>query len=72
MKLSIKTHPKAKKPKIIQSGEGAYEVWVNEAPDKGRANEAVIEAMSGHLKISKSRFAIVLGATSRNKIIEIT
>ena len=67
----MKAHPKAKKARIVKSGDASYEVWVNEAPDKGRANEAIVAAMSERLKIAKSRFVIVSGAASKNKIFEI-
>ena len=71
MKISVKAHPKAKKARRVTAGDESYEVWVNEAPDKGRANEAIVEAMSKHLQIAKSRFVIISGAASKNKIFEI-
>jgi len=71
VRISVKAHPKAKRPKVLKVSESAYEVWVNEAPDKGRANEAIVEAMSEELKIPKSRLAIASGSTSKNKVLEI-
>ena len=70
-KISIKTHPKSKKIEVLQKDAVHYEVWVREAPDKGKANQAVIKALSGHLGVAPSRLTIISGHASRNKIIEI-
>ena len=71
MKISIKTHPKSKKIEVLKKDEAHYEVWVREAPDKGKANQAVIEALSEYLGMPRSKLAICSGHASRNKIIEI-
>ena len=70
-KISIKTHPKSKKIELLQKDAAHYEVWVREAPEKGKANEAVIKALSDYLGVPRSRLTISSGHTSRNKIIEI-
>ena len=71
MKISVKAHPKSKISKVIQKSERAYEVWVRESPDKGKANAAIIEALAEHLKVARSRLNMTSGHTARNKIIEI-
>ena len=70
-KISIKTHPKSKKIKVLQKDTAHYEVWVREAPEKGNANQAVIKALSDHLGVPLSRLTISSGHASRNKIIEV-
>ena len=71
MKLSVKVKARAKQEKVEKVAEGQYKVWVKAAPEKGRANEEVIRALSGHLKIPKSRIAIVGGHASSQKTVEI-
>ena len=71
MKISIKTHPKSKKTQVLEKAVGQYEVWVKEPPDKGKANEALIKALSEHLGIARSRLSISSGHSSRNKLIEV-
>ena len=71
MIISVKAHPKSKQAKAKRLSESLFEVWVHEAPDKGRANEAVIELLSEHLDIAKSRMTLISGASSRNKRLEI-
>ncbi len=70
-KISVKTHPKSKKIEVLRKDTAHYEVWVREAPEKGKANQAVIKALSDHLGVPPSRLTISSGHTSRNKIIEI-
>ncbi len=71
MKISVKAHPKSRVSKIIRKSEREFEVWVREAPDKGKANMAVIEALAEILRLPKSRLSIVSGQAGRNKIIQI-
>ena len=71
MKIYIKTHPKSKKIEVLRKDTDHYEVWVREAPEKGKANQAVIKALSDHLGVPPSRLTISSGHTSRNKIIKI-
>ena len=71
MKLSVKVKPKAKENRVLRLGEGQYKVWVKAAPEKGGANEAVIELLSEHLHVPKSRFSVVSGRTYGQKLIQI-
>ena len=48
-----------------------YEVWVREPPEKGRANQAVIAALSSHLGVAQTRLSVSSGHASRNKVVEI-
>jgi len=66
-----KTHPKARKIQVLARDAAHYEVWVREAPEKGKANQAVIEALSGHLGVAQTRLSVSSGHASRNKVIEI-
>jgi hypothetical protein len=69
MRIFVKAHPKSKKARIVKKDASHYEVWVTEAPDRGKANQAVLEALSGHLGLAKSRLSILSGETSRTKVI---
>jgi len=71
MKIFVKAHPKSKKIEVVEKDASHYEVWVREAPDKGKANGAVIEALSEHLGVARSRISVITGLASRNKVVEI-
>ncbi len=71
MKISVKAHPKSKKIRVVKMDENHYEVWVRGLPEKGQANEAVIEALSEHFDIPKSKISVMSGHKSKNKVIQI-
>ncbi len=70
MLLKIKVIPRAKQERI-KSDISPVRVYVNQPPEDGRANDAVIKLLSGHFKIPKSKIKILKGEKSREKIIEI-
>lgn len=76
MKISVKIIPNAKQNEIVDDafdllGTRILKVKVNQPPEDGRANKALIEILADYFKVKKSAIAIVIGETSRNKIIEI-
>ena len=72
MRLNVKVHPKSSKRAVVQKSPHLYEVWVHEPPDKGKANEAVIESLSEHLNIPRSKFELVSGKTSKLKTFNVS
>ena len=71
MKIFVKAHPKSKKVEVVKKDADHYDVWVREAPDKGKANQAVVEALSDYLDVARSRINVVSGLASRNKVVEV-
>jgi len=71
MIIYVKTKPGAKKAKIEKKNEDNYEVWVKEAADKGKANEAVLEAISKYFKLPRAQVSLETGHSARTKIIEL-
>ncbi len=76
MKLSLKIIPNAKQSEVIYDvvdllGARNLRVKVNQPPEDGRANKAVIELLAGYFKVKKNCVRIITGETSRNKIVEI-
>lgn len=51
--------------------EQNYVVSVKEPPIKGKANEAIRNALAVYFKTGSANVKIISGHTSRNKIIEI-
>ncbi|MBI3312913.1 MAG: DUF167 domain-containing protein [Candidatus Omnitrophica bacterium] len=72
MKLFVTAKPGAKENRVEKVDETHFRVWVKAPPDKGRANQAVIEVLSEYLDIPKSRFALLRGASSKSKVLEIS
>jgi uncharacterized protein len=71
MKISIIAHPNSKKPRIENDLLGTLHVYVNAPPLDGKANRVVIEALSEHFKVKKSRILLISGTKSKTKVFEI-
>ena len=61
----------AKKDSIIEKSKDNFVVSVKEPPVKGKANEAIRNALAVYFKTGSSCVKIISGYTSRNKIVEI-
>ena len=62
--LLVKAHPKAKKNVIAGEHDGRLKVSVTEAPEKGKANAAIVKLLAMSLGLSKSSVELVRGDTS--------
>ncbi len=72
MIIRVKVKPNAKKDEVKQLESDYFEVRVTAPPEKGKANSRVIELLSKHLKIPKSKIKIKKGEKSREKVFEIS
>jgi len=70
MHIKVKVKPNAKKNSITKV-EDTYVVTVTVPPIDGKANDKTIELLSDFLKLPKSKFKVLRGLSSTNKIIEI-
>ena len=68
--FNVRVTPHAKQNKVIENGD-VLRVYTTTAPEKGKANDAVIKALSKHFGVAKSQIKIVRGITSHDKVIEI-
>jgi len=48
-----------------------YKVKVTAPPEKGKANEKVLELLAYHLAVPKSSVKIIAGKSMRTKIVDI-
>jgi uncharacterized protein (TIGR00251 family) len=71
MKIFVKVKPRAKNDSLIKINENNFLVSVKAIPEKGKANEAVINLLAQYFKISKNNIKIISGLSSKNKIIEV-
>jgi uncharacterized protein (TIGR00251 family) len=69
--LDVSVVPKSSRAAVVPDGEGRYKVYVHAAPDRGRANAAVIALLAAHFGVAKSRVTIRQGAAGRHKRIAI-
>jgi hypothetical protein len=71
MKIFVKVKPRAREERVIKISDTNFKVWVQETPEKGRANRAVLRALADYFDISQSDIKIISGSTSKLKVIEI-
>jgi hypothetical protein len=71
MKINVKAKPNSREEKVEKIDENNFVVFVKEPPEKGKANEAIRNALAVYFKTASARVKIVSGYSSRNKIIEI-
>jgi len=71
MKIFVRVKPKSKKEYIKKNDESHFIVAVKEVPEKGKANEAVVKAISIYFNKNCSNIKIISGEKSKLKIIEV-
>lgn len=65
--LPLRVQPGARRDGIVGRHGAALKVAVTAAPEKGKANEAVLKVLQKQLGIKRSALEILGGHTSRNK-----
>lgn len=68
--FKVRVTPHAKQNKVVES-DGVLRVYTTTAPEKGRANGAVVELLSEYLGVQKSRIKISKGLASREKLVAV-
>lgn len=74
--VAVRLTPKAGRARVGPvvagaDGSGVLKVAVTEAPEKGKANAALIRLLAKSWRLPKSAIAVARGATDRNKILRI-
>jgi uncharacterized protein (TIGR00251 family) len=65
--LPIKAHAGARRNGIGKVQAGALQVSVTQAPEKGKANKAIIAVLAEALGVKKSQIEILAGESSAQK-----
>jgi hypothetical protein len=65
--LPVRAHPGARRNEIRGLQDGMLKISVTQAPEKGKANKAVIELLSKQLGLRKSQIELLAGETSSQK-----
>lgn len=68
--IEIHVQPKASRNRIVVDGE-TIKVYVTAAPEKGRANKAVVEVLASRLGVAKRAVSIIAGERSRTKTLTV-
>jgi hypothetical protein len=69
--VSVKVQPNASKDRVVGEHADQIKIAVTVAPEKGKANKAVIKVLSQWLGVKSSDIQIISGETSREKKVFI-
>jgi len=69
--IHVKVQPGAKHNRVIGDYGGRLKLAVSAAPEKGKANKAIIELLAKTLHINESSIQIISGNSSREKKLMI-
>lgn len=70
--LPVKALPGSRKNEVRGEQGGMLKVSVTRAPEKGKANQAVLEQLAKGLGLRKSQLRLVSGETNRQKKFLLT
>ena len=65
--IAVRAQPGARRNGIVGEHAGMLKIAVTAPPDKGRANDAIIEVLADALGLKRAQVEIVSGLTSREK-----
>lgn len=71
-RLRLRVAPGAPRPAVVGRHGDAWKVRVAAAPERGRANAAVLALVADTLQLPRDAVSLVSGAASRDKIVELT
>jgi uncharacterized protein len=69
--VDIVAQPRSSRRGALRTGPHGLVIAVNSAPDKGKANDELIEYLADTLRVPRAALMIIRGATSRKKSIRI-
>ena len=70
--LPVQAQPRARKNGLVGIHNGRLKVAVTQAPEKGKANDALVKLLASSLGLRRSQIELVSGATSSKKTFLIT
>ncbi len=72
MIIAVRVKPGSRKGPLVEVGaDGELTIYVPERAVDGKANEAVIKLLAGHLGVASSQVRLITGATARMKRFRI-
>jgi uncharacterized protein len=70
-RLKLRVSPGAGRAAVVGRHGDSWKVRVTEAPERGRANEAVLRLLADALAVPRTAVTLVSGHGGREKIVEL-
>lgn len=71
VRVSIRAKPRASHSRIVRADGVSIEAALAAPPVDGAANAALLELLAEALDLPKRALTLVLGETSKNKVVEV-
>jgi uncharacterized protein (TIGR00251 family) len=71
-RLRLRVSPGSGRAAVVGRHGDAWKIRVTAAPERGRANDAVVRLLASDLAVPLEAVAIVSGHSGRDKIVELT
>ena len=71
VRFSVHARPRSSRTAILGVREGALEVALTAPPADGAANAELVKLLARALEVRRGDVTIVVGASSRDKVVEI-
>jgi len=71
VRLAVRAKPRAKTSRIVRAEGTSIDVAIAAPPADGAANDELLRILSAVLGLPRSALAIVRGASSRRKVVEV-
>jgi len=69
--LPVQAQPRARRNGVVGEHAGALKVAVTQAPEKGKANDALVKVLAHDLSLKRSQIELLSGDTSTRKVFLI-
>ena len=70
--IKVKVNAGSKTEKIEEISPDIYKVRVAQPPEKGKANQRVLELVAEYFNVPISRVCLISGNTYKEKVISVT
>ncbi len=70
-RVRLRVSPGAARSAVVGRHGDGWKVRLAAAPERGRANDALVELLSETLAVPRSTVRLVSGSASRDKIVEL-
>jgi uncharacterized protein YggU (UPF0235/DUF167 family) len=71
VRITVRAKPRAKRSRVTRAEGLSVDVALAAMPVEGAANDELIDVLADALSVPKRSLRLVLGATSKNKVIEV-
>lgn len=70
MRVKVKVVPKSSRS-LVKEEEGRLKVYITAAPERGKANKALVDLLASYFSVKKKDVRIIQGKHAPLKVVEI-